>query len=223
MTAPQALVFDLYGTLLDPGSVEAACAEVTGDPAALAALWRRTQLEYTWLRSLMARYEDFEALTGHALDHAAAALGVDLDPAARAHVADAWLALTPYPEVGAALERMAGLRLAVLSNGSPAMLEGALRAARLRERFSVVLSADEVRAYKPSPAVYALAERRLGLPRGAILFVSANGWDATGAAAFGLPTAWVNRAGRPPEALGAGPDLVVRDLGELADAVLGAL
>jgi 2-haloacid dehalogenase len=216
MDGPQAVVFDLYGTLLDVTSVRGACAEVASDPDAMAALWRQKQIEYTWLRALMGRYEDFSAVTADALDHVADRLGLALGTAARGRLLDAWLSLAPYPEAAGALDALAPRPLAVLSNGAPAMLESALRAAGLRDRFAHVLSVEAVRTYKPAPAVYALAERALGLPRERLLFVSANAWDAAGAAAFGLPTARLDRAGLPGERLGAEPAMVVRDLAELA-------
>jgi 2-haloacid dehalogenase len=179
----EALVFDLYGTLLDVRSLEHLCAAETGDGAAVVSGWRQKQLEYTWLRAAMGRYEDFWAVTADALDYT--------------------------------LERRARA-LAVLSNGSPDMLDRALRAAGLHEVFAHVLSVDEVKTYKPSAAVYLLPERRLRLPRAGILFVSSNAWDAAGAKAFGLPVAWVNRTGAPVERLGFVADVVVRDLAELA-------
>ncbi len=216
---PAALVFDVYGTLLDPATVTAACAAVTSDPAALASLWRQKQLEYTWLRGLMGQYEDFWAVTGAALDYALERLALTIDERHKARLMDAWLSLRPYPEVDAALSRLAPRPLAVLSNGSPAMLEAGLRAAGLRERFRHLLSADAVRTYKPAPAVYALAEQHLALPREQLLFVSANAWDVAGAKAFGLPCAWIRRTETPPERLGFAPDLIVRDLDELATHV----
>jgi 2-haloacid dehalogenase len=211
-----ALVFDLYGTLLEVGSVGRAAAGVTGDPAALVELWRQKQLEYSWLRSLMGRYEDFWAVTGDALDYSLDRLGIELDGAGRARLLDAWLDVAPYPEVPDALDAMAPRPLAVLSNGSPRMLEECLRAGGLRGRMAQVLSVDEVAIFKPHPSVYALAEKALGLPAERILFVSSNGWDVAGARSYGLPVAWVNRAGAPVERLGAAPDLVVSDLAHLA-------
>jgi 2-haloacid dehalogenase len=212
----EGIAFDLYGTLLDVASVRGACAEVTPDPDAMAALWRQKQIEYTWLRALMGRYEDFSAVTAAALDHVADRLGLALDAGARNRLLQAWLELAPYPEVADALARLAPRPLAVLSNGDPAMLEAALAAAGLRGRFAYVLSVDAVRTYKPAPAVYALAERAFGRPRDRLLFVSANPWDAAGAAAFGLPTARLDRSGVPGERLGAEPVMVVADLAELA-------
>ncbi|HLY23617.1 MAG TPA: haloacid dehalogenase type II [bacterium] len=213
-----ALAFDLYGTLLDVRSLDRLCVEAAGSEAVVPA-WRQKQLEYTWLRAAMGRYEDFWTVTVEALDYTLERLGLSVAPEARRRMLDGWLALRAYPEVPAALARMAPKTLAVLSNGSPSMVESALRSAELRQLFAHVLSVDAVKTYKPVPDVYALAERRLGLTRSAILFVSSNAWDAAGAKAFGLPVAWVNRAGAPPERLGFAPDVIVRDLAELAERV----
>ncbi len=213
-----AVVFDAYGTLFDLHAIEAACARVTADPATMSALWRRAQLETTWLRSLMGRYEDFWRITEATLEHAAAAVGARLDLEGRRALMDAWLELPAFPDAAAALHRLAPRPLAVLSNGTPGMLEAALDAAGLLGRFAHVLSADEVRVFKPAPEVYALAERRLGMERRRILFVSGNAWDAAGAKAFGMAVAWVDRAGTPAHRL-TEFDLHVADLAELADAV----
>lgn len=219
MDSIDAVAFDLYGTLLEVASVGRAAAEVTEDPAALVDLWRQKQLEYTWLRSLMGRYQDFWATTGDALDYSLDRLGIEVDDTTRARLMAAWLDVRVYPEVPGALSALAPRRLAVLSNGNPDMLEAGLAAAALRDRFEHVLSVDEVAIFKPHPSVYALALKAFDLPAERILFVSSNPWDASGARTFGLPVAWVNRAGVPFERLGVAPDLVVADLSELAEAV----
>jgi 2-haloacid dehalogenase len=211
-----AVVFDVFGTLLDVTSVEAACAEVTAEAAAFSVLWRQKQLEYTWLRTLMDRYEDFWSVTGAALDHTLERFGCTTTADQRARLLNSWLALEPFPEVAGALEEMHPWALAVLSNGTAEMLVQGLEHAKLLDRLSPVLSVDEVRRFKPHPDVYALAEDRLSLSRDRILFVSSNAWDVAGALSFGLHVAWVNRAGLPAERLGPAPDLVVSDLGELA-------
>lgn len=214
----EALVFDLYGTLLDVRSLDGLCAAETGTDAVVAA-WRQRQLEYTWLRAAMGRYEDFWAVTAEALDYTLERLGLSVAPEARRRMLDGWLTLRAYPEVPASLTRLAPRTLAVLSNGSPHMLDRALRFSKIHDAFAHVLSVDEVRTYKPAAAVYALPERRLRAARASILFVSSNGWDAAGAKAFGLRVAWVNRTGAPAERLGFAPDVVVRDLAELAERV----
>jgi 2-haloacid dehalogenase len=219
MNGVDAVAFDLYGTLAEVASVGRAAAEVTEDPAALVDLWRQKQLEYTWLRSLMGRYQDFWATTGDALDYSLERLGITVDQPTRAELQNAWLAVRAYPEVPAALDALAPRPLAVLSNGTPEMLEACLAAAGIRDRFEHVLSVDEVGVFKPHPSVYELAVKAFGLPAERILFVSSNPWDAAGARTFGFPVAWVNRMGVPFERLGATPDLVVADLAALAGAV----
>jgi 2-haloacid dehalogenase len=216
-----AVAFDLYGTLLEVASVGRAAAEVTDDPAPLVDLWRQKQLEYTWLRSLMGRYQDFWATTGDALDYSLDRLGIVVDDAARSRLLGAWLDVRPYPEVPEALSALAPRRLGVLSNGNPHMLEAGLAAAGLRDRFEHVLSVDDAGIYKPHPSVYELALKAFNLPAERILFVSSNAWDAAGASSFGLRVAWVNRTGAPPERLGAHPDLVVADLAQLAARAAG--
>ena len=200
----KAVVFDAYGTLFDTGSIPA-------DPA-LLALWRQKQLEYTWLRSLMAHWEDFWAVTEAALRFAARKLGKDVPIAS---LMDSYLSLAAFPEVPAALDRLKGRTLAILSNGTGPMLDAAVRSAGLDGRFAKVLSVDAVRVYKPSPKVYALATAALRLDPQEILFVSSNGWDAAGAKAFGFRVCWCNRAKAPVEELGVRPDQVVERLDQL--------
>jgi 2-haloacid dehalogenase len=159
-------------------------------------------------------------VTGDALDHALDTFGLVVDEHTRARLLGAWLDVKPYPEVRGALDRLGSRRrLAVLSNGSPDMLEAGLAAAGLRGRFDHVLSVDGVGVFKPHPSVYELAVKAFGLPAERILFVSSNGWDAFGARAFGMPVAWINRRGAPLERLGTPPNFVVPDLDGLAEAV----
>jgi 2-haloacid dehalogenase len=208
-------VFDAYGTLFDVHSVAEAGRELTADPAALSALWRQKQLEYTWLRSLMGRYEDFWAVTEAGLRYAVRRLGLGATEAQLARLMEAYLSLACFPEVKDALARLGGRPRAILSNGSPRMLEAAVASAGLRDRLEHVLSVDAVRVYKPSPAVYALAPRALGLPPGELLFVSSNAWDVAGAKAFGFQVAWCNRTGAPEEELGVRADHVITRLDRL--------
>lgn len=218
-TKPAALVFDAYGTLFDVSSVSTACAAITSDPHALIGLWRAKQLEYSFLRSLMGpvAYEDFWAVTADALDFAAEKLNLRLSEGARKSALQGWLEVPPYPEVHSVLERLERerMRCAILSNGSPSMLEAALSHSKLSGHFEAVLSADSVRVYKPDRRVYRLAVEALSVPSQDILFVSSNGWDAAGAKAFGLPVMWVNRSDAPAERLGFSPDWVVEDLAGL--------
>ena len=218
----EACVFDAYGTLFDVHSAVARGGADLGDRAgAVSDLWRRKQLEYTWLRSLMQVHADFRQVTGEALDFALCAHGVD-DTALRDRLMDLYLALEPYPEAARAIARLkeAGLRTAVLSNGSPDMLEAALRSSGLAADLDKVLSVEEVGVYKPDARVYRLAVDRLGVAPASICFLTSNGWDAAGAAHFGFGVAWVNRFSAPWERLPARPHAVIATLEELP-ALLG--
>ena len=208
-------VFDAYGTLFDVHAVVEAGRAITTDPAALSAAWRQKQLEYTWLRALMGRYEDFWAVTAAALRHAVRRLGLTASEAELARLMDAYLSLACFPEVRPALERLAGRPRAILSNGAPRMLAAAVASSGLGPHLEHVISVDAVRTYKPSPRVYALGPETLGVAAGELLFVSSNAWDVAGAKAFGYRVAWCNRAGAPEEELGLPADLVVRGLDQL--------
>ncbi len=220
-----ALVFDAYGTLFDVQSVATLVERLfSGQGAALAQLWRSKQLEYTWLQSLMLssaqRREDFAAITAHALDYAAEALHMPLTTAARHRLLDAYLDLSPYPDVPSALVELAPMPRLVLSNGTREMLELLAASTGLAPHLDAILSVDAVGIYKPSPRVYQLAVDYLKLPPARIGFVSSNGWDAVGAKAFGLTAVWVSRAGAPLERHGPKPDAIIGSLAELP-ALLG--
>jgi 2-haloacid dehalogenase len=210
-----AIVFDAYGTLFDVRSIEAACAVLTKDTATFAAHWRAKQLEYSWQRSLMGRYADFATVTAEALDHALARFRVNPGDEIVDDLLNAWRKLEPFPEVRDALAALASRPLAILSNGSPKMLDAVLRHTGLADRFAAVLSVDAAQTYKPDPRAYALATDALNLPAARILFVTANTWDAVGAKVFGFRVAWCNRAGIPFDTHGAAPDLEVRSLDEI--------
>jgi 2-haloacid dehalogenase len=214
-----AIVFDLYGTLVDYASLRTRIYLLTPNASQFVETWRAKQLLYTFTATLTGRYVDFDELTGYALDYAAAQYNVNLDPETRAALVDAWSELPPFPEVPGVLAqlRAAGPRLAVLSNGSPPALARAVEAARLGSLLDAVLSVDAVRRYKPSPEVYQLAVEHFGLAPERIAFVSSNGWDATGAAEFGFQVYWCNRGRRPAETFGAKPLRTLDALGELLD------
>ena len=219
-----ACVFDAYGTLFDYASAAARSKDRLGaDWQGLSDLWRRKQLEYTWLRSLMGRHADFWHVTAEALDYALAAYRRE-DPALRAFLMQQYLSLDAYPEVRGMLERLraAGLKTAILSNGSPTMLIGAVNSAQLSNLLDAVLSVEAVGVFKPHPSVYQIAVDRLGVPAPRICFLSSNGWDAVGAAAFGFRTIWINRAKQPTEQLPAAPELVISSLAELPFLLTGA-
>lgn len=207
-------VFDAYGTLFDVHSIVDAGAAITPEPAALSLLWRQKQLEYTWLRSLMGRYEDFWAITEAALRYAVRRLDIAAGEAQIQALMNAYLRLACFPDVRDALARLAAPR-AILSNGAPRMLEAAVRSSGLAPLLDHVISVDRVRIYKPAAAVYALGPETLGIPADELLFVSSNAWDVAGAKAFGYRVAWCNRLGAPEEVLGLGADYVIPSLREL--------
>lgn len=222
LTGLQALVFDAYGTLFDVHSVIALCDQMFPDQGArLSQLWRAKQLEYTWLRSLMHRYEDFWQVTESALVFACQSLGLACDAAARARLMDAYLHLDPFPEARQALSALSMYPLAILSNGSPRMLQAAVDSAGFQGMFSQIISVDEAGIYKPSPAVYQLAPAKLGVDKAAIGFVSSNSWDVIGAKTFGFWTCWVNRGKAPPDVLGASATITVDRLTDLVAALRG--
>jgi 2-haloacid dehalogenase len=215
VTAIRGYVFDAYGTLFDVHSVVEAGRAITSDPAALSIMWRQKQLEYTWLRALMGRYADFWLVTEAALRYAIRRLGLVASEDEVRRLMDAYLSLACFPEVKAALARLAGRPRAVLSNGAPSMLAAAVSSSGLAPSLEHVISVDRVKTYKPSPLVYALGPEVLGVAAGELLFVSSNGWDVAGAKAFGYQVAWCNRTGAPQEELGVGADLVVDALDQL--------
>jgi len=218
----QACVFDAYGTLLDVNAAAERCRGDLGDKAGLLAeLWRTKQLQYTWLSSLMGRHRDFYEITGLALDFAMATLDLR-SKNLRKKLMALYEILDAYAEVPDLLDtlKQAGLKTAILSNGSPKMLATAVTAAGIEHNLDKVISIEDAGIYKPSPSVYQLAVDQLGVARERICFVSSNGWDATGAAAFGFQVAWVNRAGQQPETLGFPPKSELPDLSGLAELVL---
>jgi 2-haloacid dehalogenase len=205
----KAWVFDAYGTLFDVHSVAQACDACWPQRGAqLSQLWRAKQLEYTWLRSLMGRYEPFSKVTRDALEWSCQSLG--LAGAGADSLMEEYLRLRTYPDVPATLARLGG-RKAILSNGSPDMLEPLVKNSGLA--FDAVLSVHELAVYKPSPRVYQLAVDRLGTRD--IGFVSSNCWDALGAKSFGFEVYWINRAGAPTDRLGFSPDRILSSLGDL--------
>jgi 2-haloacid dehalogenase len=214
--ALKALVFDAYGTLFDVHSVIAECeALFPGKGASLSQLWRGKQLEYTWLRSLMGRYADFSAITGAALRTACKTLRLELTEAAAGRLMDAYLVLKAFPDVIDTLARLQQGKLAILSNGSPAMLNAAVRHNGLDQMFDAVLSVDALSIFKPHPRVYAYAAEQLQTPPGAIGFVSSNFWDVAGATSFGFCAFWINRSAAAPDDLGYRPSAVLSRLTDL--------
>ena len=213
----KACVFDAYGTLFDVHSAVRNGGQALGDKAgAVSELWRTKQLEYTWLRSLMGAHVDFWQVTSDGLDFALKASGVE-DPALHDKLMKLYLSLDAYEEVTATLQalKQGGLQTAILSNGSPRMLDAAVRSARLENLLDANLSVEEVGIYKPDARVYQLAVDRLGVSPEEICFLSSNGWDAKGAAHFGFKVAWINRFRQETERLPGDLATVIHRLDEL--------
>ena len=221
----KALVFDLYGTLFDVHSVAALCDRIyPGQGAAISATWRQKQLEYTWLRSLMGKYADFEKATLDALHFTCKQLVLPIDDATSLLLCSEYLRIKPYAEVPSALQqlRSQGLPLAILSNGSRHSIHSVVTTAGLANEFEHLISVDEVQIFKPHPSVYKLAQEKMGLRKDEILFVSCNAWDAIGAGYFGYPVCWINRGDKIFDELGRTPDFIARDMADLAEQVIAA-
>lgn len=217
---PRALVFDAYGTLFDVHSVVFRASHVPGDLHALSTLWRQKQLEYTWLRALMQRYQDFWEVTEAALRASVRQLKIEASEEQICGLMQAFLAPATFPDVRAALDALARLGpMAILSNGSPKMLASAVQENGLSSYFAEIISVDRVKTYKPSPRVYTLASEALSLAPEEILFVSSNSWDVAGAKAFGYKTCWCNRSQGYMEQLGFAADFTVLRLDQIEDCL----
>jgi 2-haloacid dehalogenase len=215
-------VFDAYGTLFDYASAAMRCKDaLAADWMAVSELWRRKQLEYTWLRSLMGRHADFWHVTGESLDYALTAFKRQ-DPSLRALLMQQFLSLDCYGDVTAMLQRLreGGMKTAILSNGTPTMLTAAVNSAGIGRLLDGVYSVEKVGVFKPHPSVYQIVVDELGVSAGRVCFMSSNGWDAAGAAAFGFRTVWVNRGKLPVENLPAHPEAMLPSLADLP-ALLG--
>jgi len=213
-TTIKAIAFDAYGTLFDVFSVTALCEQLfPANGTALAQLWRAKQLQYSLLRSLMARHKDFWQLTEDGLVYATKSLKLELTSEKRHQLMDAYLRLAVFPDVKPGLEALKkrGLRLAILSNGEPKMLQAAAASGGISTLLDAIISVEDVKIFKPSPRVYQLSSSRLNVGMNEVGFVSSNSWDVNGAGAAGLLTFWIQRnAGEPPEELGFPARHVVR-------------
>ncbi len=218
--APEAVLFDAYGTLFDVYSVGLLAEQLfAGRGEALALLWRDKQIEYTRLCSMSERYRPFWELTRAGLRFAALKLALDWSTEAEDRLMNQYRHLSAFPEnrdVLLALKAR-GVRAGILSNGDPEMLQVAIKSAGFSDLIDPVLSAHSVRRFKTDAAVYALGPTALGLPARKILFVSSNGWDAIGATWFGHTTLWVNRAGAPLEQLDTAPTRTANSLRAVLD------
>jgi 2-haloacid dehalogenase len=243
----KAVVFDAYGTLYDVQSVAAETERsFPGYGELITQIWRIKQLEYTWLRSLMGRYQDFDAVTRQSLAYTLQVLGLQSNAETFTHVMQQYLHLAPYPDALPVLQSLRGYKRAILSNGSPQMLDALVRNSGLGEYLQATLSIDDRQTYKPSATVYGLIEERLGVPMDEVLFVSSNSWDASGAKSAGLKVAWIERVPADtlaaelkspggvtplamfkalrmrPDELGYPPDYTVRGLTDLVDIAASA-
>ncbi len=213
-------VFDAYGTLFDVAAAARLAAQEPAFPALgdrwqdVANQWRLKQLQYTWLRAIADAHTEFWQVTQDGLDWALEATGLDNDPALRQRLLDLYWELQAYPEVAPMLRALkaGGLQTAILSNGSPEMLEGAVRSAGIGEVLDDVLSVESVGIFKPDRRVYDLVGKRFGCAANEVLFVSSNGWDAAAATGYGFTTAWANRAGEPSDRLPWTPTNMLADL-----------
>jgi 2-haloacid dehalogenase len=209
-------VFDAYGTLFDVSSVARGAQDALGERwQALADLWRSMQLQYTWLRGLGGHHADFWQVTGDALDFAMTTLAIN-DAGLKERLMNLYLEIAAYPEVLATLQALkaGGIKTAILSNGTPAMLDAAVANAGLGHWLDAVLSVEAVGVFKPHPAVYGLATHHFQVAPEKICFLSSNAWDAFSAKAFGFRVLWCNRFGQAPERI---PDLPDGEMTTLAD------
>lgn len=217
-------VFDAYGTLFDVNAAARAVASEPGQEAFaavwpdVAAHWRAKQLQYTWIRALTGHHTDFWQVTQDGLDWALEKTGQN-DPELRERLLGLYFELAAFPEVPTMLATLKaqGLNTAILSNGSPPMLQGAVDSAGVGDLLDAVLSVESTGIFKPDASVYKLVTERFGCDRDQVLFVSSNGWDASSARAFGFRVLWVNRAGDPLDRLPDTPDRIAADLTDVAD------
>ncbi len=225
MSAPEALAFDMYGTLVDPIRIWKRLEQYIPDDDALriAETWRQKQLEYTFRLTVMEKYEDFEQVTRKALDYALATVGRELEADQRDALMAQYNDLERFADVQPGLERLkeGGRQMVVFSNGSPSMIEALMDAAELRPYFEGFVSVDEVGVYKPSPRTYRHVADRLGRPIGEVRLVSSNPFDDIGAESAGMPAVWVDRSGGMFDTLAPPPEMVVATLTELAEALQG--
>ncbi|MBC6406671.1 MAG: haloacid dehalogenase type II [Rhodobacteraceae bacterium] len=218
-------VFDAYGTLFDTNAAARAVADDPAFPrlrgcwAQVAADWRLKQLQYTWLRAIANAHADFWHITQQGLDWALEASGLHEDAELRARLLQSYWRLSAFEEVFSVLTRLRqqGMAVAILSNGTPAMVQAAVDSAGIGTLLDALLSVESVGIFKPAAAVYNLVEQHFGCEKTEVLFVSSNGWDAAAAAGYGFTSVWVNRAEHPMERLPWAPQHVVSDLNAIPD------
>jgi 2-haloacid dehalogenase len=213
-----AVVFDAYGTLFDVHSVMEKCNTVfPGKGQQISQIWRTKQLQYTWLMSLMGRYDTFFNITRRALIFALKELDLAFNAELCETILNEYYTLKPFPEVPEALGSMKDKKLAILSNGNPEMLKMVVQNSNLSNLLPHIISVDELKIFKPFLGVYQLGPAKLGVPREKTLFVSSNSFDVIGAKVYGFNVCWANRTGQQLDELDAQPDVIVKDLKQLAE------
>ena len=215
-----ACVFDAYGTLFDVNSAAAKCKEKLGDKwENFANAWRTTQLEYTWLRSLMKKHKNFWQITEDSLDHAMATFNIDKNM--RKELLNLYKELSPYPEVKECLEALKSkkIKIAILSNGTPDLLKGLVESNNIQSYFDNIISVEEVKIYKPDPRVYEIPIKKYHCKPKNICFLSSNTWDVSGGGVFGYNSVWVNRFNKIFDKLGYNPQYIINNLNQLLELV----
>ena len=216
----KALVFDAYGTLFDVNSAANKCKDKIGeDWENFANFWRTTQLEYTWLRSLMRRHKDFWEITGDSLDKSMKVFGVDENM--KNELLNLYKVLSPYPEVKNVLESLKdrNFKLAILSNGTPDLLNELVTSNNLNNLFDDLFSVEEVKVFKPDSKVYEIPTKKYNIKANQIIFLSSNTWDVSGGGNFGYNSVWVNRNNSKFDLLDYQPKNEVNNLTQLLDIV----
>ncbi|WP_088105763.1 haloacid dehalogenase type II [Halalkalibacter urbisdiaboli] len=212
-TSIKAYVFDVYGTLFDVYSVKKVCEDLyPGKGEEISVLWRQKQLEYSFLRQLMGHYTTFYQVTKDSLRFSLEKLHLPFSPKQEQQLIEEYRRLSLHPEVKNVVEQLSDKQRAVFSNGSRDMLEPLIHQSAISGTFDAIISVDDIKQYKPTPASYFHAMKALKLERDEVLFISSNGWDISGARAFGFKTAWINRSSQPNEHLDLQPHATYNDL-----------
>jgi len=216
----KAIIFDAYGTLFDVNSAAEKCKGKIGDKwEGFANYWRTTQLEYTWLRSLMNRHKDFWQVTEDSLDKSMKAFKIDISM--RSELLDLYKILSTFPEVQEVLNNLKkkNYKLAILSNGTPALLNQLVKSNNLDSIFDDIFSIEEVGIFKPSSKVYDIPIKKYQIQKNDVVFLSANTWDISGGGNYGYKTVWLNRNNNTFDNLDYKPQNQVKDLSELLDII----
>ena len=212
----KAIIFDAYGTLFDVNSAAEICKSKIGDKwESFANYWRKTQLEYTWLRSLMSRHKNFWQITEDSLDKSMKAFKINIEM--KNELLDLYKKLSPYPEVKETLENLKEkkYKLAILSNGTPALLNELVESNNLKNLFDDIFSIEEVKIYKPSSKVYDMPIKKYNIQKEEVAFLSANTWDVSGGGNYGFSSVWVNRNNNIFDNLDYKPSIEIKNLKEL--------